>query len=851
MTAPPRSRIHYVLYAGLTALFVIAFTYQAQVTHSRYEELTRGASLADVPIDVDPPSFEVVAGEDADAAGLIPGDRLTRIGGRDVRGIDDLYQPILQGRPEDRLIFEFQPPPGSGRTSYTRPITLTPMRSGPPTIADWIVFAAGGFGLPFVCLTLGFWVVMIRVRDPLAWLLLLLLLGMSQFASSSWRDVLGHPGVWHPIATVYQSVLANLWPLSMMLFGIYFPDRLAFDRKHPGLKWIVIGPVLFRVLGTNVATDLYMLTDAARAARVADLFGWMKPIVLGLDVVAIVVFFVALGYRTVAETQADARRRLRLLSAGAIAAILPMFVAVVLTIAGMFDPSQRAILLLMAAFFVFPLSMAYVIVVERALDVRLVVRQGVQYVLARGSIRVLQVVGSIAVFYFTVDRLQDPEVISRNSLLRFAPIAAGVVGIVAVGRFGDRLRRWVDRRFFREAYDAEQLLAELATQVRTIVEMQPLLETVARQISSALHVPKLAILLNRGGALQPAFALGYSGVRAVPVPPEPASVATNAELRTALDAELVLPLAANQKLIGVMGLGPKRSEEPYTSNDMRLLDAVAAQTGLALENSRLTAEIATEIADREKRKREMEIAREVQQRLFPQTIPAVAGLQLAGACRPALAVGGDYYDFVQLADGKLGIAIGDISGKGIPASLLMATLRAYLRSQTIQTQQDLPAMIANLNSLVYESSDSNRYATFFFGRYDPATRVLDYVNAGHNPPMVFRNGGRRSLDEDGPGEVVRLDTGGPVIGLLPAWSYEQGSVTLCPGDLFVSFTDGISEAMNSAMEEWGEEQLIATVASACEQPLDDLITRIMSGADMHTGTAPQHDDMTLVLARCV
>ena len=247
----------------------------------------------------------------------------------------------------------------------------------------------------------------------------------------------------------------------------------------------------------------------------------------------------------------------------------------------------------------------------------------------------------------------------------------------------------------------------------------------------------------------------------------------------------------------------------------------------------------------------MEIAREVQQRLFPQVLPTVAGLEVAGACRPALAVGGDYYDFVSLQGGSLGIAIGDISGKGIPASLLMATLRAYLRSQTIHAQQDLPVMIANLNSLVFESSDSNRYATFFYGRYDPATRVLDYVNAGHNPPMVFRNWGRGSFKEDGLGEVIRLETGGPVIGLLPAWTYEQGSVTLQPGDVFVSFTDGISEAMNGAMEEWGEERLIATVTPACGQPLDDLIACIMAEADAHTGTAPQHDDMTLVLARCV
>ncbi len=428
-------------------------------------------------------------------------------------------------------------------------------------------------------------------------------------------------------------------------------------------------------------------------------------------------------------------------------------------------------------------------------------------------IRLIQIAGSIAIFFAAVACFPRSPALTGSSLARFVPVGIGVVAIVAIGRFSDRLRRWVDRRFFREAYNAEQILADLATQVRTIVETQPLLETVSRQISAALHVPRLAILVNSDGVLQPAFAVGYGAIGPVAVPADEASIGTNAQLREALDAELVLPLTANRKLMGVMSLGPKQSEEPFTSSDVRLLETVAGQTGLALENSRLTVQIAAEIADREKRRRELEIAREVQQHLFPQQYPAVKGLEIAGACRPALAVGGDYYDFV-VSGGRLGIAIGDISGKGIPASLLMATLRAYLRSQTIHAQLDLGAMMNNLNALVYESSASNRYATFFYAQYDPATRVLDYVNAGHNPPLIFRQSAL---------PVTRLETGGPVIGLLQTCDYEQGRTTLEAGDLLVSFTDGISEAMNGAMEEWGEERLIETVAPLRAQPLPDLI----------------------------
>src|SRR5262249_788340 len=149
-------------------------------------------------------------------------------------------------------------------------------------------------------------------------------------------------------------------------------------------------------------------------------------------------------------------------------------------------------------------------------------------------------------------------------------------------------------------------------------------------------------------------------------------------------------------------------------------------------------------------------------------LPQIPGLDYAGFCRPASRVGGDYYDFVSLPDGKLGIAIGDISGKGIPAALLMASLRAFLRAQTIQGPTDLGNLMANLNTLVYESSPSNRYATFFYAQYDPATRNLTYVNAGHNPPIVVRQSK----------SILRLEVGGPVVGLLPAFGYAQATIPL-------------------------------------------------------------------------
>jgi sigma-B regulation protein RsbU (phosphoserine phosphatase) len=186
-----------------------------------------------------------------------------------------------------------------------------------------------------------------------------------------------------------------------------------------------------------------------------------------------------------------------------------------------------------------------------------------------------------------------------------------------------------------------------------------------------------------------------------------------------------------------------------------------------------------------------------------------------------------------------------VSGKGIPASLLMATLRAYLRgAQTIHHHADLTEVMRNLNKLVYESSDANRYATFFYGELDLISRALTYVNAGHNPPMVFRR-------SDGGHEVLRLDTGGPVIGLMEDCVYRQDSVTLAAGDILVAYTDGISEAMNAADEEWGEERLIDAVRSDGAASAGALIDQLMTSADRFVAGAPQHDDMTLLVVRAI
>jgi serine phosphatase RsbU (regulator of sigma subunit) len=243
------------------------------------------------------------------------------------------------------------------------------------------------------------------------------------------------------------------------------------------------------------------------------------------------------------------------------------------------------------------------------------------------------------------------------------------------------------------------------------------------------------------------------------------------------------------------------------------------------------------LRQKEAMERELEIAREVQRELLPRSFPEVEGLELAGACHPAVGVGGDYYDFLVFGERQIGLVIADVSGKGIPAALLMAGLQGSVRSMAVPTAQ--PSEVnRRLNEMLYRSSSASRYATLFYGLYDARRRVLTYSNAGHYPPLHFGEGG-----------PVRLEADGIPIGLLPEYSYGQGRRVLKSGDLLVLFTDGIIESPNLEDEEFGESRLIDLLSSNRHRDLNDIVLLVLQDLARWTGGAPPFDDATIVLAR--
>ena len=819
-----------------------------------------------LPFEVDykRPTVTSVA-EGAQKAGLRVDDTIESLNGKPYWGQALLQKVRWYARAGDTMRLGVRHADG-GRAVVLLPLTGD---SSSPTVYGSIFIMLVHVIVPLFCLGLGYWVVVARPLDLNAWLILILLSFPGAFTAVSTYNC--WPGAWLALRLAWHDILILLASAALLWFGLLFPERSRIDVRWPWLKWLALA-----VLSCSVVVALTIDYGAwYNLSLMSNVNAWNKidnindHVTNWTMVFCITLYWIAIFAKLRTTSSPDARRRMRLLCLGsviglgsmlAIFGLLPWF--------GIANPSGIPWLGYTAAVLMltFPLTLSYIVIVQRAMDVRILVRMGTKYALARTTMAVIQLAVAALIFIlFVVPVVAGHRRDSLGLVLALLAIAGLLAMFFARGFLGSRFQNWLDRRFFREAYNAELILSDLAGQARTFTDSHSLIETVAQRISDVLHVPQIAVLLSQGGSFRVQQSLGLdmngtlalstagSTIRHLTHTSSPAVVdhktpdrwleeadSQDKHLLAETRAELLLPLPGRDRLLGLLTMGAKQSEEAYSPSDLRLLGSLGLQTGLGLEIAELARSLAQESTQRALIHREIEIAREVQERLFPQSIPTLAGVSLAGSCRPALGVGGDYYDIFEMMESKVGLAIGDVSGKGVPAALLMASLRACLRTMTTFGEADLAQLMERLNQLVYESSAAHRYATFFFAVYDPSVRKLVYVNAGHNPPFLLRN------NDGGSARCERLKAGGAVIGLLPHTTYEEESLTLNPGDLLVLYTDGFSEAMTNDDEEWGEERMLSAVEAVRSKAAGEVISGLFEAADRFTQGAPQQDDMTLL-----
>jgi len=304
----------------------------------------------------------------------------------------------------------------------------------------------------------------------------------------------------------------------------------------------------------------------------------------------------------------------------------------------------------------------------------------------------------------------------------------------------------------------------------------------------------------------------------------------------AAGVRMAVPLRTKKEVVGILLLGPAIDRESYTTGDRLLLSSSADVLALMIENARLTERT----LEQEKLRRDLALAAEVQKRLLPPAPPSSTLGSLAAFSVPARTVGGDYYDFLDLGDVGVGIAVADVSGKGIAAALVMSVVQASLRVLSTESGLRVSDLATKMNAFLHQSTGANKYATFFYAQVDESRRQLQYVNAGHNPPYLVRQ-------VAGQVEITELKEGGTVLGLFPSMAYDEARVDLLPGDLVVAFTDGVTEAVNAADEEFGEDRLKLLLAESVGQTAQEVSARLAAGVRDWMGAAEQHDDVTVVV----
>lgn len=300
---------------------------------------------------------------------------------------------------------------------------------------------------------------------------------------------------------------------------------------------------------------------------------------------------------------------------------------------------------------------------------------------------------------------------------------------------------------------------------------------------------------------------------------------------------LGVPIEVESGARGLIAVGDKESRRgvgPFLPSDRRTLSLFANQAALALENARLHLQA----LEKERLEREMQLAAEIQRQILPKGTPTVPGYQVIGWYRPARQVGGDYYDLFPLKDGRMRLVVGDVSGKGMPAALMVSTLHSALRLLFDQAHFG-PSLLERLNRHIVESSADNKFITMLLAELDPQTAGLHYMNAGHNPGILLRYGG----------SVEQLTAGGLPLGLLPAARFQSRALTLEPGDLLCLYSDGITEAESPQEEEFGMGRLIELLHRERQRPLAELVEAIVRTVGEFSHGRPQGDDQTLVLLR--
>ncbi|MFL7892515.1 MAG: SpoIIE family protein phosphatase [Anaerolineales bacterium] len=763
----------------------------------------------------------------AQAIGLDYPERITQIGG----------WPILNGR--DYLSMTENLSIGSpvGITTVfpdgtTRVYPLVRVTSF-PTI-DLVRF----FWLPYLLglayLAIGFWIYRIRGEIVSSWAFAIFCMSAA-LATGLYFDL------------VSTHVLSALWTVaisflggSLIVLGLVFPVGWSQNQRFGFLRFtpyaVSLGLAVWGVLTLVDSSNPWAYVNPWRFSYIYTSIG--------------IFFFIGVMlYRQFSHTVPAVQQQARIVLWGSLIAFLPIVLWMLAPYLGLQIPWNPGIFLPFLIFF--PISIATAILRYRLWDIDVIINRTLVY----GLLTVVLVgiyLSSVLVLQRTFQTLTG----ERSDLAAVVSTLVLVALIVPVRRY---VQEFVDRRFYRSRYDAVKTVEEFSTSLRDEVDLDRVIQRLESVIQETIYPSFCSTWLSDGsgfvvyrsegeknfpeGDRVSRVDLGDSLIRLLSSGPGTIEVgeldleSKGLRLLVNLEAQVVVPLITQGELTGWLVLGERLSEQRYSTADKLLLSRLAIQVAPAVRVAQLVAEQQAEAIERERMNQELSVASRIQTGLLPKELPKFDGWHMSTFYQPARAVGGDFYEFETFEDGRLGIFVGDVTGKGIPAALVMATTRTLLKAAA-QEFQSPARVLARVNNLLLDDIPENMFVTCFYAILNPFDGIMVYSNAGHNLPYRLSNR-----------EVLEIKAAGMPLGLMPDIEYDLHEVVIKPGDDVIFYSDGLVEAHNSEREMFGEQRLkdqFAGYSGESEYLIDQLMRELKNfiGAEQEP-----EDDITIVWVR--
>lgn len=654
----------------------------------------------------------------------------------------------------------------------------------------------------------------------------------------------------------------------LLLFSWIFPEDRLSELKYPKLRYLIFAPQVIHLIVVLFFTDIINFVDSLRVDTVQEgfsaiilkpfsvvvswityLFSFIKSYHLrifgffNIIYIALAIYYLESGRSIVKSPRLQTQTRIVLRAIWISMSIYVLAQVGPLLSLDYFNETVQSILYLVALLSGAGL-LIYATIRYQFLDVRLAFRQSFVY-----SITSAILVGIYILLVVETKRLLVPLFGEQAEVVSYAFIILILLLFQPINHWIDEFTRSL---FIRTRTDHRNILERFSKQVISLFDPKKLRNIIDETLKTSLLVERVYFILYEDSLSEYVLLESDDNQKRVVIKREDillrginqldkptfwhtmGQYLRNSELAEELDqrdVKIVLPLKDSEHLLGFLALSNKAAGYNFSSEDMNLMGVLSNQMVTALTNARLYVDSLERIRLEE----EVTMARQIQLDLLPANPPKLEMLEISSHSTPSRTVGGDFFDFLENDNGKLGICIADASGKGMPAALMIAQTQAILKSE-VSNGNPIDKVMKNINKQLVCSSSSEKYVTMFYGELNIETGMFQYTNAGHNYPVLVKKDGKINL----------LERGGPIVGALPDMPYEAAEVQLEKDDILFFFTDGLSEAMNNDEVEYSEERIRTFICDHREIAPDMLVDSILKDVRSHDATFPPRDDTTII-----